>query len=87
MWLSIPNDRPKCASTWEGELVKTNLWHLPNWLCRQRHDASKQGVACGLDAHAIRDASAQSASSRQTKRLEQLKEPYGQTRTGSNKGG
>jgi hypothetical protein len=39
------------------------------------------------DAHAIGDASAQSASSRQTKRLEPLKEPYGQTSTGSNKGG
>src|SRR5579884_1864705 len=87
MTLQIDQERSIDASTLERKIINAELGDLSNWLGGQRHDAAKQRVACGLDAHAICDASAQSASSRQAKRLEQFKESCRHTRARSNEGG
>ncbi len=74
MRLKINDNRPERARTPKREVIYANVGHLPNGLCRQGHNTSKEGGSAGLDAQTLSHANAKPAAGCQAECLYDLKE-------------
>lgn len=87
MRLQVHEDGAERASALERKIIDAKLDDLSDWRCRQSHDAPENSEPAGLDAHVIRHAHAQSATSRQANDLDEVKQSCGHPRPRGDKGG
>src|SRR6266699_3415805 len=83
--LHVDQNTAEFPATPEGEVIYSKLYHLLDWLCRQRHHAAENGHPTGLYPQSICHACSKHSTSSKPNGLNTLILPPRHTCPGFNK--